>query len=124
MKSFQEEKPEILYLVLYMIVYQSVLILRKLLCPKRFLITCLCDHIDAYILVKGSISVGNTREARATTNNKDKKIIFKNCAPFTDCISEINNTQIDDTKDIDVVMSIYSLIKYSDNYSKIFESLW
>ena len=50
-------------------------------------------------------------------------MIFKNCAPFTDCISEINNTQIDNAKDIDLVMPMYNLIEYSDNYSKTSESL-
>ena len=47
-----------------------------------------------------------------------KKIIFKNCAPITNYISEINNTQIDNAKDIDIVMPVYNLIEYSDNYSK------
>ena len=50
--------------------------------------------------------------------------MFKNCAPFTDCISEINNTQIDNAKYIDVVMPMYNLIEYSDNYSKTSGSLW
>ena len=48
----------------------------------------------------------------------EKNIIIKNCAPFTNCISEINNTQTDNAKDIDIVMSLYNLIEYSDNYSK------
>ena len=43
---------------------------------------------------------------------------FKNCAQFTDCISEINNTQIVNTKDIDIVMPMYNLIEFSNNYSK------
>ena len=47
-----------------------------------------------------------------------KKVLFKNCAPFTNCISEINNTQVDNAKDIDIVMPIYNLIEYSDNYSR------
>ena len=53
-----------------------------------------------------------------------KKIIFKNCAPFTNCISEINNTQVDNDKDIDIVMPMYNLIEYSDNYAKTSGSLW
>ena len=44
--------------------------------------------------------------------------MFKNCAPFTNCIREINNTQIDNAKDIDIVMPMYNLIEYSDNYAK------
>ena len=55
---------------------------------------------------------------------KNKGVIFKSCAPFTDCISEINNTEIDNAKDIDVVMPIYNLIEYNDNYSKISKSSW
>ena len=53
-----------------------------------------------------------------------KKVLFKNCAPFLDCISEINNTQIDNAKDIGVVMPMYNSIKQSDNYSETSESLW
>ena len=53
-----------------------------------------------------------------------KKEVFKNCAPFTNCISEISNTQVDNAKDIDIVMPMYNLIEYSDNYSKISRSLW
>ena len=53
----------------------------------------LCDYSDAYILVKGNITVNNTAAAGADANNTNKKVIFKNCAPFTDCISKINNIQ-------------------------------
>ena len=44
--------------------------------------------------------------------------MFKNCVPFTKFISKINNTEIDNARDIDIVMSMYNLIEYSDNYSK------
>ena len=84
----------------------------------------LCDYSDAYILVKGTISVNNTAGAGAAVNNDDRKVIFKNCAPFTNCISEINNTQVDNAKDIDIVMPMYNLIEYSDNYAKASGSLW
>ena len=84
----------------------------------------LCDYSDAYILVKGTISVNNTAAADAAVNNTNKKVIFKNCAPFTNCISEINNTQTDNSKDIDIVMPMYNLIEYSDNYVKTTGSLW
>ena len=84
----------------------------------------LCDYSDAYILVKGTISVDNTAAAGANANNTDKKVIFKNCAPFTNCISEINNTQVDNAKDIDIVMPMYNLIEYSDNYAKTLRILW
>ena len=53
-----------------------------------------------------------------------KKIRDENCALFTNCISEINNTQIDNAKDIDIVMPMYNLIEYSDNYSKTSGNLW
>ena len=78
----------------------------------------LCDYSDAYILVKGNISVNNTAADGAAANNTNKKVIFKNCAPFTNCISKINNTQIDNAEYIDIVMPMYNLIEYSDNYSK------
>ena len=84
----------------------------------------LCDYSDAYILVKETISVNNTAAQGAATNNTNKKVIFKNCAPFTNCISEINNTQIDNAKDIDIVMPMYNFIEYSDNYAKTTRSLW
>ena len=84
----------------------------------------LCDYSDAYILVKGTITVNNTAAQGAAANNTNKKVIFKNCAPFTNCISEINNTQIDNVKDIDIVMPMYNLIEYSDNYAKTTGSLW
>ena len=83
----------------------------------------LCDYSDPYILVKGTITVNNTAAADADANDTNKKVIFKNCAPFTNCISEINNTQVDNAKDIDIVMPMYNLIEYIDNYSKIFGSL-
>ena len=84
----------------------------------------LCDHSDAYILVKGTTSANNTAAAGAAVDNINRKVIFKNCALFTNCISEVNNTQIDNAKDIDIVMPMYNLIEYSDNYAKTTGSLW
>ena len=84
----------------------------------------LCDYSDAYILFKGNITVNNTAGAGAAANNTNKKVIFKNCAPFTNCISKINNTQIDNAEYIDIVMPMYNLIEYNDNYSKTSGSLW
>ena len=84
----------------------------------------LCDYSDAYILVKGIISVNNTAAAETDANNTNKKVIFKNSAPFTVCVSKINNAQVDNAKDIDIVVSMYKLIEYSDNYSKTSGSLW
>ena len=84
----------------------------------------LCDYSDAYIIVKGTITVNNTAADGAAANNTNKKVIFKNCAPFTNFISDFNNTQVDNAKDIDIVMPMYNLIEYSDNYAKTSGSLW
>ena len=62
--------------------------------------------------------------ADTDANNTDKKVIFKNCAPFTDCISKVNNTQVNNAKYIDIVMLMYNLIEYNNNYSKTSGSLW
>ena len=66
----------------------------------------------------------DTNAATKQTKKGDQEVIFKNCGSFTDCINEINNTQVDNTKDLDVVISMYNLIKCSDNYSKTYGSLW
>ena len=58
----------------------------------------LCDYSDTYILVKGTIIVDDTSTTGVDANNTNKKVIFKNCAPFTNCMSKINNTQIDNAK--------------------------
>ena len=84
----------------------------------------LCDYSDSYILVKGTMAVPYTAVAAAAVNNTNKKVIFKNCAPFTVCITPISNTQIDDAQKLDVVMTMYNLIEYSDAYSKTSGSLW
>ena len=70
----------------------------------------LCDYSYAYILVKGNISINNTAGAGAAANNTNKKVTFKNCAPFTNCISKIKNTQIDNAEYIDIVIPMYNLI--------------
>ena len=62
--------------------------------------------------------------AASQADERDKDVTFKNCAPFTKCISRTNNTDIDNAKDIDIVMPMYNVIKYSDNYSKTSGSLW
>ena len=83
----------------------------------------LCSHGDAYIHVKGTITIPKS-ETAVTPNDRNKKVIFKNCAPFTDCISKINNARVNNAKNIDVVLPIYNLIKYSDNYFKTSGSVW
>ena len=86
----------------------------------------LCDYADAYILVKGTITITGTGNDAATrqADERDKDVTLKNCAPFTKCISRINNTDIDNNKDIDIVMPMYNLIEYSDNYAKTSGSLY
>ena len=77
-------------------------------------------------MVKGTIIItgaGDDAAARQA-DERDKVVVFKNCAPFTNCISEINNTQVDNAKGIDIVMLMYNLIEYSDNYAKTSGSLW
>ena len=62
------------------------------------------DYSDAYIFIKGNITVNNTVDDGAAANNTNKKAIVKNCAPFTSCISKINNEQIDNVEYSDIVM--------------------
>ena len=85
----------------------------------------LCDYADAYILVKGTITITGVGDAAAArqADERDKGVIFKNCAPFTKCISRINVTDIDNAQDIDIVMPMHNLIEYSGNYSKTSGSL-
>ena len=86
----------------------------------------LCDYSDAYILVKRTITIaGAGADAAARqADERGKGVTFKNCAPFINCISEINATQTDNAKDIDIKMPMYNLIEYSDNYAKTSGSLW
>ena len=74
----------------------------------------LCDYSDAYMLVKGTLTVTNTAAAGAAVNNTNKKVIFKNCVPFTDFIANTNNTKVDDAQK----MPMFNLIEYNDAYSK------
>ena len=83
-----------------------------------------CGYSNAYILVKGTITVLNTSAAGAAVNNTNKKVRFKNCAWFTDCITERNNTQVNDAQKTDVVMPMYNLIELSYTYLKTSGSLW
>ena len=84
----------------------------------------LCDYVHLYILVKGTITFRDTAAQDQAKNVANKKVIFKNCVPVTNCISTRNYTQEDDAHDIDVVMAMYHLIEYSDNYSKTSGISW
>ena len=79
----------------------------------------LCDFSDAYIIVKGDITVTNPNNAK-----RNKAVAFKNNAPFINCISKINGVKIDNAEDLDVVMPMYNLLEYSKNYKKTTGSLW
>ena len=81
----------------------------------------LCDYGDTYIFIKGNIKVNDTAAAGAAANNTNKKVIFKNCVPFTNCISKINNAEIDNAQYIDIVMPMYNLIEYSGNIVKKYQ---
>ena len=72
-----------------------------------------CDFSDAYIVVKGTVTVNNPDGAK-----RNKAVAFKNNAPFINCISKINGVKIDNAEDLDVVMPMYNLIEYSKNYRK------
>ena len=74
---------------------------------------------DAYIVVKGDITVPEPNNAK-----RNKSVAFKNNAPFINCISKINDVQIDNAEDQDVVMPMYNLLEYSKNYGKTTGSLW
>ena len=82
----------------------------------RSIESSLCDYSDAYILVTGNINV--------TGGDNNTKVAFKNCAPFNNCRTEINDTFVDYADFINVTMPMYNLIEYSDNYSDTSGSLW
>ena len=76
----------------------------------------LCDYSDAYILVTGNITVAG--------GDVNTKVAFKNCAPFKECRTEINETFVYKTEHINIAMPIFNLIEYSDKYSDTYGSLW
>ena len=79
----------------------------------------LCDYSDPYIAVKGIITVTIPNNAK-----KNKALVFRNNAPFINCISKINSIATDNAEDLDVVMSMYNFFEYSKNYKKTTGSLW
>ena len=86
----------------------------------KMLKSSLCNYSDSLILVKEIITIiGAEADAAARqADETDKEVIFKNFASLMNFKTEINNIELDNTKDIDIVMSMYNLIEYSDNYSK------
>ena len=83
----------------------------------------LCFYSDVYIFVSANIAMANTAAGGADQDNK-KYVIATNCNPFTNCISEMHITQIDNAKNIDLVILMYKLMDYSNNCSKTFGILW
>ena len=75
----------------------------------------LCDYSDAYILLTGDIT--------ATDGSENTRVAFKNCAPFTKCVARINDEHVDSANNLDIIMPMYNLIEYSDNYSDTSEGL-
>ena len=85
----------------------------------------LCDYSHTYILVKGRIKITGAGDDAAARqgDERDKGVAFKNCAPFINCMSGKNNTQVDNAKDIDIVIPMYNIIEYNDHYAKTSGSL-
>ena len=87
----------------------------------------LCDYSDAYILVKGTITVTAPGANNGASNIRDKTnrpLILKNNSPFVSCITRINGELIEDADDLDIVMPMYNLLEYSKNYRKTLGSLY
>ena len=87
----------------------------------------LCDYSDAYILVKGTITVtapGANNNANNIRDKRNRPLILKNNAAFVSCITRINSELIEDADDLDIVMSMYNLLEYSKNYRKTIGSLY
>ena len=100
--------------------------------PIKFLTksieSSLCDYSDAYILVTGNITVTRTIAGdpvqRKQALNAATQVVFKNCAPFKNCRTEINDIFINNADFINITMPMYNLIEYSDSYSNTSGSLW
>ena len=95
----------------------------------------LCDYLDAYILVTGNITVtrtigtpagspAGTQPQRKQSLVEATQVVFKNCAPFEKCSTEIDGTLVDEVNFINITMPMHNLVEYSDNYSDTSEGLW
>ena len=87
----------------------------------------LCDYSDAYILVKGTVTVtapGVNNNANNIRDKRNRPLILKNNAPFVSCITRINGELIEDANDLDMVIPMYNLLEYSKNYRKTIGSLY
>ena len=88
---------------------------------RSMLNSSLCDYSNAFIIVKGTITVASTTSQDQPNIGGNKKVILKNCVP---CVNRINNRQADHAHDIDIIMMMYNVIEYSDNYSKTSGFFW
>ena len=87
----------------------------------------LCDYSDAYIFVKGAITVtapGDNNNANNIRDKRNRPLILKNNAPFVSCITRINGELIENANDLDIVIPMYNLLEYSKNYRKTIGSLY
>ena len=87
----------------------------------------LCDYSDAYIFVRGAITVtapGDNNNANNIRDKRNRPLILKNNAPFVSCITRINGELIEDANDLDIVIPMYNLLEYSKNYRKTIGSLY
>ena len=88
---------------------------------QNLLKSSLYEYSDPYIVVKGAIAI--TSAALQITDEIDMQLTFKNWASFTNCISQINSTYVDNAEYLDIVILLYNLIGYNNNYAKT-GSLW
>ena len=98
---------------------KNYIVNKEILIKAPILRSDLCDFSDAYIVVKGTITVIDPDNVK-----RNKAVAFKNNAPFINCISKINGIEIDNAEDLDVVIPMYNLLEYSKNYRKTRGSLW
>ena len=82
----------------------------------KVIISNLCDYSDTYVLEAGNIT--------ATGSDVNTRVVFINCAPFTKCIAPINDENTDNADNLDIIMPVYNLIEYSNNYSDTSGRLW
>ena len=83
-----------------------------------------CGYSDAFVVVKGKVTVSATDGANNIRDKKNRPLAFKNNALFISCISKINGVLIENAEDLDIVMPMYNLLEYSKNFSKTSGSLW
>ena len=93
---------------------------KKILSLKLILNSSLCDYSDEYILFEGKITVvgQGADDAAFAANRNNKQVVFKKCTPFIKCITKINNAEVDNAGDLDIVVPMYNLLEYWENYAK------